>query len=433
MPDLPNILYIHSHDTGRWVRPYGYSVRTPNIQRLAEEGVLFRKAFCAAPTCSGSRACLLTGQYAHSNGMVGLAHRGFSLKDYRHHIVHTLRDLGYWSALIGEQHISKKPDIIGYDEVVKISTSHTDDVVPVTLDLLERASDRPFFLSVGFFETHREWFRPSSPKKANYVIPPPNLPDAPETRLDMAAFQESARSLDRGIGAVLDALDAEGLAEDTLVICTTDHGLAFPGAKATLYDRGLGVMLILRGPGGFTGGKASDALVSHIDLFPTVCELAGVERPEWLQGESLLPLANGEAEEVRESIFAEKTYHVAYEPERCVRTHRWKYIRRFGERTRPVLPNTDDGPSKELLLSYGWGEREIPAEQLYDLVLDPNEVNNLAEDPAHAETLEELRERLDAWMVETKDPLLDGDVPAPEGAELNDPDGLSPNDPTIIM
>ena len=108
MPDLPNILYIHSHDTGRWVRPYGYSVRTPNIQRLAEEGLLFRKAFCAAPTCSGSRACLLTGQYAHSNGMVGLAHRGFSLKDYRQHIVHTLRDLGYWSALIGEQHISKE-------------------------------------------------------------------------------------------------------------------------------------------------------------------------------------------------------------------------------------------------------------------------------------------------------------------------------------
>jgi arylsulfatase A-like enzyme len=432
LPDLPNILYIHSHDTGRWVRPYGYSVRTPNIQRLAEEGLLFRKAFCAAPTCSGSRACLLTGQYAHSNGMVGLAHRGFSLKDYRQHIVHTLRDLGYWSVLIGEQHISKKPDIIGYDEVVKISTSHTDDVVPVTLDLLERASDRPFFLSVGFFETHREWFRPSSPKKANYVIPPPNLPDAPETRLDMAAFQESARSLDRGIGAVLDAIDAEGLAEDTLVICTTDHGLAFPGAKATLYDRGLGVMLILRGPGGFTGGKASDALVSHIDLFPTVCDLAGVERPEWLQGESLLPLANGEADEVRDAIFAEKTYHVAYEPERCVRTHRWKYIRRFGDRTKPVLPNTDDGPSKELLLSYGWGEREIPPEQLYDLVLDPNEAHNLAGDPAHSVTLEELREKLKAWMVETKDPLLEGDVPAPEGAELNDPDGLSPNEPTIV-
>ncbi|HEV2744226.1 MAG TPA: sulfatase-like hydrolase/transferase, partial [Rubrobacter sp.] len=184
MPDYPNILYIHSHDTGRWVRPYGHSVRTPNIQRLAEEGVLFRQAFCAAPTCSGSRACLLTGQYAHSNGMVGLAHRGFELNDYRQHIVHMLRENGYWSALIGEQHISKKPDVIGYDEVFKIPSTRTDDVVPVTLDLLEKTGDRPFFLSVGFFETHREFFRPSSPKKANYVIPPPNLPDTPETRLD---------------------------------------------------------------------------------------------------------------------------------------------------------------------------------------------------------------------------------------------------------
>ena len=434
MPEQPNILYLHSHDTGRWVRPYGHAVRTPNIQRLAEEGVIFRKAFCAAPTCSGSRACLRTGQYAHSNGMVGLAHRGFSLKDYRQHIVHTLHEHGYWSALIGEQHISKRPDVIGYDEVYRIPTNHTDDVVPVTLDLLERAGDRPFFLSVGFFETHREWFRPSSPKKANYVIPPPNLPETLETRLDMAAFHESARSLDRGVGAVLDALDAEGLSENTLVICTTDHGLAFPGAKATLYDRGLGVMLILRGPGGFTGGRASDALVSHIDLFPTVCDLIGAPRPPYLQGESLLPLANGEAEEVREAIFAEKTYHVAYEPERCVRTHRWKYIRRFyDEHPTPVLANIDDGPSKDVILSDGFATRPIPAERLYDLLYDPNEANDLAGGPGYANVLDEMRSRLDRWMKETEDPLLDGPVPAPPGAELNLPDQLSPNDPTTTV
>jgi N-sulfoglucosamine sulfohydrolase len=318
--------------------------------------------------------------------------------------------------------------------VYKIPTNHTDDVVPVTLDLLERASDRPFFLSVGFFETHREWFRPSSPKKANYVLPPPNLPDTPETRLDMAAFHESARSLDRGIGAVLDALDAEGLADNTLVICTTDHGLAFPGAKATLYDRGLGVMLILRGPGGFSGGKAIDALASHIDLFPTVCELVGAQRPPWLQGESLLPLVNGEAEEIRDAIFAEKTYHVAYEPERCVRTNRWKYIRRFDdEHPTPVLANIDDGPSKDVVLSNGWAERPVPAEQLYDLLYDPNEAHNLAREPAAAGVLEELRARLEAWMHETQDPLLYGPVPAPSGAELNGPDQISAKDPTTVV
>ena len=154
----------------------GRAVRVPcadaNIQKLAEEGVLFRKAFCAAPTCSGSRACLLTGQYAHSNGMVGLAHRGFPLNDYRHHIVHTLHDLGYWSALIGEQHISKKPEIIGYDEVIKIDTSHVDDVAPVAVDLLtKRASGRPFFLSSASSRHTASSSSPSSPKKANYVHP----------------------------------------------------------------------------------------------------------------------------------------------------------------------------------------------------------------------------------------------------------------------
>ena len=105
----PNIVYLHSHDTGRYVQPYGQQVPTPNIQRLADQGLLFRQAFCAAPSCSGSRACLLTGQCAHVNGMIGLAHRGWQLADYGRHIVHPLRQAGYWSALIGEQHLSLDP------------------------------------------------------------------------------------------------------------------------------------------------------------------------------------------------------------------------------------------------------------------------------------------------------------------------------------
>src|SRR5713226_8223764 len=158
LPKKPNILYIHSHDTGRYVQPYGYAMSTPRMQRLAEEGVLFRKAFCAAPTCSASRACLLTGQYAHSNGMLGLAHRGFSLRDYHHHIVHTLRKIGYYSALIGEQHISKEAGIIGYDKVFNLVTNHVASVAPLATDILRNTPPQPFFLSVGFFETHRAFF-----------------------------------------------------------------------------------------------------------------------------------------------------------------------------------------------------------------------------------------------------------------------------------
>jgi arylsulfatase A-like enzyme len=421
----PNILYLHSHDTGRSVQPYGYAVPTPRLQGLADEGVLFRQAFCAAPTCSASRACLLTGQYAHSNGMMGLAHRGWSLNDYQHHIVHTLREqAGYHSVLVGEQHVSKRPDIIGYDQVIKLDTTRVDDVAPVTVELLRDPPAQPFFMSVGFFETHREFFEPLKNDHLS-VRPPGNLPDLPQTRRDMASFVASARSLDRGIGAVLDALDRYGLAADTLVICTTDHGMAFPGAKATLTDRGLGVFLIMRGPGGFRGGKVSDALVSHIDVFPTVCELAGIPPPAWLQGRSLMPLVRGETDAVRETIYAEATYHAAYEPQRCVRTQRWKYVRRFGDRRRPVLANTDDSPSKDIWIEHGWPAHLLDREQLYDLLLDPQEGCNLAAEPEAAALLAELRERLERWMRDTADPLLDGPVAPPPGAEVNDPDARS--------
>jgi N-sulfoglucosamine sulfohydrolase len=429
----PNILYLHSHDTGRFVQPYGHPVPTPNIQRLADQGVLFRKAFCAAPTCSASRACLLTGQYGHNNGMLGLAHRGWSLNDYSQHLVHPLHEAGYHSVLIGEQHIAKRPDVIGFDRVVKIETTHVETVAPVASAILAEPPPQPFFLSVGFFETHRDFLAPPSLRDALYSSPPPNLPDTPETRRDMAAYKASARSLDQGVGSVLEALEANGLSDNTLIVFTTDHGLAFPGSKATLFDRGLGVMLILRGPGGFAGGKVSDALVSHIDVYPTLCELAGIERPDFLQGTSLLPLIRGEADEVREELFAEMTWHAAYEPQRAIRTQRWKYIRRFGERTTPVLANCDDSPSKDLLIELGWGERTVAFEQLYDLAFDPNEAANLADDPSYEDVRRELSDRLHRWMVETSDPLLHGDPAPPPGVEINDPDQLSASEPTMVV
>ncbi|MET0557058.1 MAG: sulfatase [Solirubrobacterales bacterium] len=429
----PNILYIHSHDTGRFVQPYGFQVPTPNIQMLADQGVLFREAFCAAPTCSGSRASLLTGQYCHNNGMNGLAHRGWALNDYGQHWVHTLRQAGYRSTLIGEQHISIDPEVIGYDAILPVDSNHAEKVAPLTIDALRDAPADPWFMSVGFFETHRDFSAPTSVRDTLYSLPPANLPDVRATRRDIASFKASARSLDQGIGAVLHALHDFGLVDDTLVICTTDHGIAFPGAKATLFDRGIGVMMIVRGPG-FGGGKVIDAPVSHLDVFPTLCELAGVGPPDWLQGDSLMPLVRGEVERLHEAIFAEVTYHAAYEPQRAVRTERWKYIRRFDDYRFPVLANCDDSESKELLVAAGWGDRPVPREQLYDLVLDPAEGTNLAADPAFADDLGELRDRLADWMRQTDDPLLAGPVAPPPGALVNEQWQLSPDEqPRTIM
>src|SRR6185436_8657349 len=142
--------------------------------------------------------------------------------------------------------------------------------------------------------------------------------------------------------------------------------------------RGLGVLLIMRGPGGFHGGRVSDALVSQIDLFPTICDMAGVATPEWARGRSLLPLVRREVDEVNDAVFGEITFHAAYEPQRAIRTRRYKYIRRFDNgHPGPVLANIDDSPSKTLLLQHGLADRDLAEEELYDLVFDPMEADNL--------------------------------------------------------
>jgi arylsulfatase A-like enzyme len=364
--------------------------------------------------------------------MMGLAHRGFRLFDYSRHVISALRRAGYHSELIGEQHISENVDVLGYDRVRRVDGTHVEFVAPEAVDFLTGRPPEPFFLSVGFFETHRTYVAPTSVRDTLYSIPPPSLPDVIETRRDMAAFKASARSLDHGVGGVLNALMDGGLGDRTLVVCTTDHGLALPGLKAGLLDGGIGVMLIMRGPGGFAGGKVIDALVSQIDLYPTFCEIAGIDVPEFVQGTSLLPLVRGETNSVRDEVFAEITYHAAYEPQRAVRTDRYKYIRRFLDGG-PVLANCDDSTTKDLMIELGWAERPIDGEQLYDLALDPNEIRNVAFDPAYAGVREGLAARLARWMEETGDPLLAGSVPAPAGAAVNTREQRSPQEPPVVL
>ncbi|MDQ1739753.1 MAG: N-sulfoglucosamine sulfohydrolase, partial [Pseudonocardiales bacterium] len=394
---------------------------------------LFRQAFCAAPVCSGSRAALLKGQCTHATGMLGLAHRGYRLTYPERHLAHVLRSAGYWTGLIGEQHVSADPADLGYHQVVDLDSTKVRDVAPAATRLIaDRAlAGQPFFLSVGFFETHREYFEPSSVRDALYSRPPENIVDTAMTRRDMASFKASARSLDQGVGTVLNALEENGLVSNTLVILTTDHGLAFPDAKATMYDRGIGVMLLIRGPGGFERGRVFDSIVSHLDLFPTICEVAGIEPPAWLEGVSLLPLVRGEVDELRPEVFAELTYHAAYEPQRAVRTTRYKYFRRFDEGyPGRVLANVDDSLTKDVMLCAGWAEVDPPMESLYDLWLDPGEGTNRIDDPALAGVLSDLKGRLHNWMVRTDDPLLAGAVPPAEGTFYNTADQVSPSDPT---
>ena len=424
MTKTPNIIYIHSHDTGRYIQPYGHAVPTPQLQKLAEEGVLFRQNFCVNPTCSPSRAALLTGSYPHENGMTGLAHRGFALKNYKQHIVHTLKKAGYVTALTGTQHIYRGEEAwkgIGYDQFL----GDLYDGTKGALEFLENPPGEPFFLTVGYGLTHRPFPKledcPDDPK---YSLPPTPLPDTPETREDMVRFKASARMLDEEIGKVMEALGHSGCADNTVVVCTTDHGLPFPHMKCNLHDSGIGTLLIIRGPKGFSDGKVVDAMVSHLDIFPTLCEIANIPKPEWLRGKSLLPLVNDICSDIHEELFFEVNYHAAYNPMRAVRTKNFKYIRRFDGREIPILVNCDNGESKSYLLEHDWANKNIVEESLYDLLFDPNEMNNLACDPAFSSELTDMRERLVSWMKESNDPLLSGAVPAPEGANICDADNI---------
>jgi len=382
-------------------------VVTPALQKFAEEGVLFRQNFCANPTCSASRAAMLTGQYAHSCGMMGLVNRGFSMPDYSKHIVQLLRSAGYNTVLSGIQHEAKSWETVGYGAQI----GGRDDAHTKAAEFLRESPEGPFFLSVGFFETHRVFPELDEADSPDYTMPPACFPDTPATRVDFARFQKSARVLDKKVKAVLDALDESGLREQTLVICTTDHGIAFPRAKCNLTDMGIGVLLMMRGPGGFGGGRVLDSLVSHIDVLPTVCELAGIPVPEHAQGTSLMPLIRGEAEEVHRAIYAEVNFHGANEPARCIRTRRWKYIRRFYEGR---LPSCDGGETRTLWLENGWSDRLPKQEELYDLLLDPTERSNLAHDPYYEPVLGKLRKGLRHWMVETDDPVLEGPLVPPD-------------------
>lgn len=438
-----NILYINTHDTGRYIQPYGHPVPTPNLMKLAGEGMLFRQAYCTAPTCSPSRAGLLTGCMPHNNGMWGLSHRGFALFDTQKHMASFLRGQGYETVLCGIQHESENAASLGYEKILDTqdyAMSHCNrdwrdfdlNNARLTADFLaKRPAGKPFFLAHGIFNTHRRFPEVADSAATGYVMPPSPICDTPENRCDMAAYIESAKIMDDSVGIVLEALTKSEYRNDTLVIFTTDHGIAFPEMKGTLYDTGIGVSLIVRYPGCQQGG-VSDALVSHLDLLPTICEYAGISIPDDAQGVSLWPLLRDEAQQVRDCIYAETNFHVTYEPQRCIRTERFKYIRRYSGYRQGMPSNVDDSPDKLRRLREGYYNWEKAPVLLFDLHSDPLERINLADWQAYRQVCTELAEKLDQWLEQTDDPIRKRVMIPPDGAKVNYPDSPSPAEKVFV-
>ena len=381
----PNILVVITHDSGRQFGCYGAGVETPNIDRLAEEGVCFTNTFCSAPQCSAARASAWTGLVPHRNSLIGLTHLGFRLDPDVPRLGAMLADAGYHTALFGFQHEEPDAHRMGYRQVQKAESNKLRHVVPLVRAFLEGAPPEPFFACVGFGETHRPFPGDHQPVDPAGVTVPGWLPDEAAVREDLAALHGMIRGVDAAVGSIDSLLQESGLADDTLLIYTTDHGIAFPRAKATLRDAGLGVALVARGPGGFDGGRQVAGLTSTMDLMPTLLELAGIDVPPGLDGRSLLPLLANPDADWRDHLFPEMTFHAAYDPMRGIRTERYKYIRSFADRPVMFLPNVDDGPTKTLLMQRGEHRVERRAELLYDLAKDPDELHDLSDDPACAD------------------------------------------------
>jgi len=422
---VKNLLYLHSHDMGLYLGPYGYAMRTPHLQRFAEEGVLFRKAFAAAPTCSPSRAALLTGCTPHQNGQFGLTNHGWGLHHPDWHLARYLKGHGFHTISVSNDHVHELPvgeatevwqEVHNHESMESYDRWITGEVAAARI---REGLPEPFFLAVGWDATHRsKWEMVEAhtretlgPVDDRFAAPFPIYPDNAETRREAALQARSVEYLDVQIGKVLRALEEAGKAAETLVIFVTDHGPGQPDMKKDLLDFGTGTALMLRGPGIYGGGRVCDALVHQCDFFPTVCDAFGLPIPPWVTGKSWTGLLSGKAERVHTEIFTEQNYHGSACPLRAVRTERYKYIRHFGAAQNYRHYHVDQGLIHGQWKAWGRDELAYPEEQLYDLALDPLERRNLADDPARHPMLAELRGKLEAWMRETGDVFPRGALP----------------------
>ena len=418
MPDeRPNLVVVISHDLGQHMGCYGVpGVRTPSFDGFAARGIRFANSFCTAPQCSPSRAALWTGRHPHANGVVGLAQADFwnDLHPGERHLAQILAEAGYRTELCGAQHVSPYPERCGFQGI-----DHTGGpcrtVAARACRILESwdAGRGSLFLQAAFSEPHR----PFAHADVDALDPatmwvPPYLPDIPEVREDLADLEASVSSADRAFGAIVDAVDRGGLADNTIVVFTVDHGVAFPHAKMHLYDPGIEVALLMRVPG-LAGGKVYSQMISNVDFVPTILELVGLPVPANVQGRSFKALLGGDAYEPRDAVFAEKTYHAYYDPMRAIRTERWKLIANFefAPQQELVCDLTNNHKSHpEIIRAKPPLCHFHPPLELYDLVADPCEQTNLAGKPELADVRDDLVRRLRRWMQDTRDPLLEGPI-----------------------
>ena len=442
----PNILLIVSEDNGPHLGCYGDPfVETPHLDQLAAEGVRFTNAYTTQAVCSPARASILTGLYPHQNGQIGLATHKYTMfpdqltEESIPNIPSLLKANGYRTGLIGKLHVNPEsafpfdsrwndPDFISF-------TNRNMQKISQVAETFITTSDAPFFLMVSYPDAHLPFHRqqlglPENPYQAADVETLPFVGiDTPRLRAQTADYYSCISRLDSGIGLLLDRLQHSGKADKTIVIFTTDHGAQFSRGKTAIYEGGLKIPFILRGPTIGSEGLIREELVSLVDILPTVMDVAGIDRPDSVEGQSLIPLIQESSAGWREYLFAEwcSAHPPIYFPQRSVRDKKFQVIlnllqdrpspsaigyagiSRFGA-WEPGASAAEISSAEDQIHQAYKTYQNPPAEELYDLENDPWEFNNLAGVLEYTGVQERLRRQLRHWQESTGDGLLEPDI-----------------------
>lgn len=422
--DLPqdnkrlNILWITCEDMSPHLESYGDStVKTPNISRLAREGVRYSQVYSTAGVCAPSRSALVTGMYPTSIGtnnmrtLQGLSpavpYYSAVLPPYVKTHSEYLRAAGYYCTNNEKTDYQFENPVSAWDDCSK--TAHWRN----------GPKDKPFFSIFNFTITHESqlWMRNDEPMLADpkRMRVPPIYPDTEIVRKDMARNYTNIVRMDEMVGNVLKELEEDGLLDKTIIFFYSDHGSGLPFYKRELYDRGLRVPLIVRYPDKAMAGTWNDELISFVDMAPTLLSLANCEIPAHMQGSAFL--GNQKATTPRSYIFAARDrMDSEYDMVRAVKDKRYKYIRNY-QPQKPLMQNIQYRLSidmmKELLrmeqagklneVQRIWFKKTKPVEELYDTETDPFELQNLAGNPSYAAKLKELRQAHEDWERNTQD------------------------------
>ena len=436
-----NVVLVVVDDLGYDLGCYGNTaVKTPHLDRLAADGLLFTHAFCTSASCSASRSVILSGIYNHANGQYGHQHAEHHFSSFARvkSLSTRLAEAGYRTARIGKYHVAPE-SVYQFDEALPGNARNGVQMADNCREFVSANSEQPFFLYFCTADPHRGGGVGTGPLKPNLfgnkpeypgvrterfdpadVIVPPFLPATATCRAELAQYYQSVSRLDQGIGRLIQDLKDAGHWDDTLFLFISDNGIAFQGAKTTTYEPGLRLPCIVRNPYATSRGVKTDAMVTWVDLAPTILEFAGLPASDpVLQGRSFFKVLSEPAAEGFDEIYASHTFHeiTMYYPMRVARTRRYKLIWNVAHKlTYPSASDLFASATWQEALAKGpnarYGKRSVaeylarPEFELYDLQADPHESNNLALQASHAETLEQLKGKLRGFQKRTNDPWI---------------------------